>query len=523
VRPALAFSPDGKKLVSSLGGASIRQFHVDTSKVIPEPGNAHRAPVLTLALSADGKSLATFGSGDPIRFWDWATGKETRREGLPASATRVVFAGEGRFAFAVGNQITFRGTDGTKTWRIADGEFPPLLALALAPDGAVLATRSYDNPEIHLWDASGKHLRSLGSLNESPTFIADGLRETAGVVASDVVFSPDGRRLAGAGPRRQLCLWDVDTGDLIWELPLQAGQVIERFAFSPGGHLLACAQSIGTVTLYEAVSGVRRAQFGEGDQKNQRVYLAYFYYGRARLNATRRATPVCLAFSPDGRYLATAKDTPTIHLWDVVSGREVGQLTGHEGGIVSLLFASDGKHLFSGSTDTTVLAWDLGRYTNPPPSYAARLSAQALEALWSDLASNDAAHAFAAIRKLCTSADQAVALLKQRVRPASPPDPNRLARLLTDLASPRFELRRQAESELEQLGERAEPALRQASAEGPPLNLRQRLERLLDLLKKAPPGGKCASCAPSRCWRRSTTRLPGSCSMNSPAACRALI
>jgi RNA polymerase sigma factor (sigma-70 family) len=490
VRPALAFSPDGKKLVSSLGGASIRQFHVDTGKVIPEPGDTHRAPVLTLALSADGKSLASFGSGDPVRFWDWATGKEVRQEGLPASATHAVFAREGRFAFAVGNQITYRGNDGTKTWRIADGEFPPLLALALAPDAAVLATRSYDNPEIHLWDARGKHLRSLGRLNESPTFVADGLRETAGVVAPDILFSPDGRRLAGAGPRRQLCLWDVDTGDLIWELPLQAGQVIERFAFSPGGHLLACVQSNGTVTLYETVSSVRRAQFGEADPKNQRVYLAYFYYGRARMNATRRATPVCLAFSPDGRYLATAKDTPSIHLWDVVNGQKVGQLTGHEGRVVSLLFAPDGKQLFSGSTDTTVLAWDLGRFTNPPPSHATRLSEQAQEALWSDLASNDAAHAFTAIRKLCASPEQAVALLRQRIRLASPPDPQRLARLLTDLESPRFELRRKAESELEQLGELAEPALRQALAEGPPLNLRQRLERLLDLLKKAPPGGK---------------------------------
>jgi WD40 repeat protein len=491
MRPALAFSPDGKKLVSSLGGSVIRQFHVDTGKVMPEPGNAHQAPVWTLALSADGKSLATFGSGDPVRFWDWTTGKETRQEELPASATHVAFASEGRFAFAVGNQITFRDHGGTKTWRIVEGEFPPLAALALAPDGAVLATRSYDNPAVQLWDAKGKHLRSLGRVEDGPTFLADGTREATGVVAPDVVFSPDGRSLAGAGPRRQLCLWDVDTGNLLWELPLQAGQVIERFAFSPSGHFLASVQSDGTVTLYEAGSGARRAGFGEADRKNQRVYLAYNYYGKARLTSvTRRAVPVCLAFSPDGRHLATAKDTPTIHLWDVVAGREVGQLKGHEGSVVSLLFSPDGKHLFSGGTDTTVLTWNLARFTNRSAGRAAKLQGQALEGLWSDLASNDAAQAFTAMRQLCASPDEAIALLKQRVRPATEPEAKRLVRLIADLESTRFERRRQAETELAGFGELAEPSLRQALADGPSLNQRQRLERLLNLLGKAPSAEK---------------------------------
>jgi hypothetical protein len=243
--------------------------------------------------------------------------------------------------------------------------------------------------------------------------------------------------------------------------------------------------------LYEANSGARRAQLGEADRKNQRVYLAYDYYGKARLTqATRRAAPVCLAFSPDSRYLATAKDTPTIHLWDVVSGREAGQLKGHEGGVVSLLFSPDGDHLFSGGTDTTVLTWDLARFTNRPADRAARLQGQPLETLWSDLASNDAAWAFTAMRKLCASPDEAVTLLKQRVRPTTVPKPKQLVSLLADLESNRFERRRQAELALAELGELAEPALRQALAEDPPLNLRQRLERLLDLLKKAPPPGK---------------------------------
>jgi hypothetical protein len=208
------------------------------------------------------------------------------------------------------------------------------------------------------------------------------------------------------------------------------------------------------------------------------------------LLAPRWNAPVSLALSPEGRYLAVAQETPEIHLWDVLAGREVGHLKGHKGGIVSLLFSADGKHLFSGGTDTTVLTWDLSKCIKAPPARAVRRQPEHLEALWSDLASSDAARAFTAIGKLCTSPTQAVTLIQQRVRPATPPQRERLVRLLADLESTRFERRRRAQSELEALGELAEPALRQALADDPPLNLRQRIERLLNLVGKAPPPAK---------------------------------
>jgi RNA polymerase sigma factor (sigma-70 family) len=489
VRPALTFSGDGKALLSSLGGAAVRQFHVETGTEVAGPGGpASRAAVWSVALSADGKSLCTFGSGEPIRTWDWAAGKETRREGLPATATHAVFAAEGRVAFAVGNEVTVRAKGRKNTWRIAEGEFPPLMALALSPDGELLATRNYDSPQVTVWDAGGKRRRTLARAGEGPTFTADGNREVAGVVTPDLVFSPDGRYLAGAGARWQLCLWEADTGNVLWEVLPQTGQVVERFAFSPGGHMLASLQADGTVTLYEAASGALRTRLGEADRKTQRVYLAYDYYGKVRLSdSTRRAAPVCLAFSPNGRYLATAQQGPIIRLWDVLAGREVGRLRGHEGGVVSLLFSRDGKHLFSGGTDTTVLTWDTARLTQPPPARADLLPAQKLESLWADLAGSNAARAFTAMRELAARPDQAVTLIKERVAPATPPDGSRMAQLVGELSSDRFGDRRQAQAQLQTLGELAGPALRQALAEGPPLEVRQRLERLLSRVAATPP------------------------------------
>jgi RNA polymerase sigma factor (sigma-70 family) len=479
VRPALAFSPDGNRLVYSLGGATVRQFRTDTGAEIPGPGAGHRAPVSALALSDDGQTLWTYSPGDPARSWDWMTGKETGQRGGPAGATQAAFAADGRLAFVAGDEFTLCGADGKRATIATGDSFPE--SLGLSPDGALLATRNFLRPEVHLWDATTlKERFTLGRIGDDPP--GGTVTETTGVLPPDLVFSPDRRCLAAAGASRQLCLWDVARGTLLWELPLQAGQAIERFAFSPNGRVLATIHADRTVTLYEVVSGARRARLGEADTGQGRVYLTDGSRGPADTAQMRRDAPVCLAFSPDGRYLATAQYTPEICLWDLRDGRKAGRLAGHQGGVVSLLFAPDGKHLFSGGTDTTALTWDLTRLTLPEPAHAAELPAQALDALWADLAGKDAARAFDAVRKLSASPDQACTLLKGRVRPATPPDPERLARLLADLSSDRFELRRQAQSELEGLGELAEPALRQALAGDPPLDLRQRLERLLDNL-----------------------------------------
>jgi hypothetical protein len=271
----------------------------------------------------------------------------------------------------------------------------------------------------------------------------------------------------------------------------RAGQAIERFAFSQSGRVLAALHADHTITLYEVISGAKRARLGAADPKLSKVYLTDGGRGPVSSVQMRTDAPVCLAFSADGRYLAVAQHTPAIHLWDIRAGREVGQLKGHEGGVVSLLFAPDGKHLFSGGTDTTALTWDLTRLLQPEPAHAAELPPQTLDALWSDLAGKDATRAFDAIRKLASSPDQAVTLLGDRVRPATPADPKRLARLLVDLESESFESRRQAQSELEGLGGVAETALRQALAADPSLDLRQRLERLLDKLSgQVPPPGQ---------------------------------
>jgi WD40 repeat protein len=489
-RPALAFSPDGKKLVTSLGGTTIRQFRTDTGEEIPSSATGHHSSISTLALSADGKALMTYSSGDPARLWDLGTGKQIAQRAVPNSATYAVFTADGKFGFVSGRHFSLcdpRTKSTKKTWKVAE-EGSPVVSLALSHDGALLATRNLFRPEVHLWDATtGKKRHALGLTENDQVVASNNEVEATGVLIPQVFFSPDGRFLAASGSNWQLCLWDTATGRLLWEVLPRTGQAIERFAFSPSGSILATVYADRTVMLYETSTGAERARLGEPNPKNRRVYLATTYRGPVDEVQMRRDAPVCLAFSADGRFLAMAQHTSEIHLWDVIAGREVGRLEGHKGGVVGLLFAADGKSLISSGRDTTVLTWDVASMTRAERRSAGpALSAQALEASWSDLGGNDAARAFAAMRKLCASADQAVVLIKQRVRPVTALDPKRLAGLVAGLESDQFESRRQAEVELSGLGERAESGLRNALAGDPPLDLRQRLERLLKRLEKGP-------------------------------------
>jgi eukaryotic-like serine/threonine-protein kinase len=207
------------------------------------------------------------------------------------------------------------------------GHKGPVTQLAYSPDGQWLATPSYDQ-SILLWDlASGRACQTF---------------EGHEGVVMRVVFSPDGQRAASASWDGTARVWEVSSGRELLKL-VHAYPWVYGVAFHPGGHLIATGCSDGLVRLWDAQTGAQRdEQIAYGD------------------------TVFALDFSPDGRWLAYAGgnsspwDTSVdsaVRLWDWQSG-ESRLLGRHQATVPTLAFSPDGKRLASGSWDGTVKVWN---------------------------------------------------------------------------------------------------------------------------------------------------------------------
>jgi hypothetical protein len=111
-----------------------------------------------------------------------------------------------------------------------------------------------------------------------------------------------------------------------------------------------------------------------------------------------------------------------------------------------------------------------------------KLSPEELEGLWAELSGADGARAYRAIRRLGLSGPRGAAFLKARLKGDKPPDEQRIARLIADLDADKFATREKAFAELEKLGVRAEPALRQTLKGEVSVEVRRRIQSLLGRL-----------------------------------------
>jgi RNA polymerase sigma factor (sigma-70 family) len=482
-RTELAFSPDGQWLAVGSSGCGVRLFDLATGKETGAGAHGHPVAVHALGLSADGKTLVTHARGDAIRTWDLATGEQLRAVAIPGSGGAALSADGATLAAVTGGKVELYDT-ATGRPKVPL-QRPELVAAALtfSPDGKTLAARGTQNNVVRIWDLpTGKELPTLegGALAaaENPLFFD----RRAQVRSVELVFSPEGRHLAMKDGQDQLALFELTSGTRLRQFSLAPGQVVVRFGFSPDGRSLGAVNQDGTVTLYETVSGRKRGHFGKAAKvpgPDAAVMLSAVALDLAGPGAE---SPYSLAFSPDGRLLATGATGPDIRLWGVYTGQELGTFRGHQGGITSLAFDAAGKRLVSGSMDSTALVWDVTGPAKVPRPARGSLAAGAMDKLWADLAGDDAERAFMAIRSLCDAPGDAVALLQTRLRPVSAPDSKHVAKLITDLDSKSFPVRSKAMAELEKLGDLILPAAMKAWESGT-LETRQRLEQILKKLR----------------------------------------
>jgi hypothetical protein len=205
----------------------------------------------------------------------------------------------------------------------------------------------------------------------------------------------------------------------------------------------------------------------------------------------RHALPVVghsarrLAFSPDGRYLAAAAETPqkgdpaagqdrSLGVWELASGREIltRPMPPHTGA-GAVAFTSDSRFLVTGMRDSTVLVWDV-----LPVARGAEPGSHRRPRLWADLADEDAGRAHRALAELVAWGEEAVTFLGPKLDPVRAPEPARLALLLADLDSPQFGEREKATRELEIVAETIRPDLERLG-KAPSMEVRRRAGSLL--------------------------------------------
>jgi RNA polymerase sigma factor (sigma-70 family) len=484
----LAFSPDGKTLAAGLGGNVVRQFDTATGKEIALAENGHSRTVSGLQLGRNGTTLTTAAARDSVRLWDLSRSHEIAKLPLTVQSNCFALSPDGTRAY-----VAQGGT--VELWDIASGKRVEgfkldkilLATLTLSPDGKTLAGRTLDGGRILLWDAAtGKALPGLDDEPPpAPGAVAAVLTERTGVTTGEIVFSLDGRYIAGADATRRLCLWDRATGARLWDNAVPLAHVVQRFAFSADSHTLAVLHADSTVSLVETSSGQKRATLGQPRTPVGRGNAMFVVAG---LPQSFDEGPHTLAFSPDGCHLATSHAEPGTHLWDLRTTKEIETLMGHQGGVTALAFTADGQRLISGSVDTTTVVWDIGKKLKAPPAVGA-LDAAVLKTLTADLTGKDAAKAYDALRQLSRHPAEALAIVRDLVKPIAAPDKEQIDKLIANLASSKFDVRRHASTQLEKLGDVIMPALKEAHAREVSLEGKQRMELLFKKLSNPATSG----------------------------------
>lgn len=293
--------------------------------------------------------------------------------------SQVVFSSDGKALATISLDHTVRlwdATTGRQTGEPLAGRSDDLSAVTFSPDGKILAVAGVGT--LRLWDVATR--RQIGD-----TVTAD---------VGTATFSPDGRVLATIGTADGVVrLWDVATLRQMGDPFDDADDNKYAMAFGPDGKTLAVVSgNLGdqpadqTVRLWNVASHDEIGPPLTNTSSGAALSVAFSPDGRTLATgadnkivlwdiATHRQTGDSLTggsqlmFSPDGTMLATDGDDHTVRLWDMATHQQIGDtLAGHTGRITSIAFSRDGKALATSSADRSARIWDVAthRQTGAP-------------------------------------------------------------------------------------------------------------------------------------------------------------
>lgn len=260
------------------------------------PKGEHKKAIQALAFSPQAKVIAV-GTYGTVQLLDATTRQPVRTiEGVAGKVNALRFSADGSMLFAAAGEPGIGGI--AYQWKTADGSLvhkfeghrDALYALALSPDGQMLATGSYDQ-KIKLWNvASGTEIKTLTGHN-------------GGV--NGLSFRPDGKVLASASVDRTVKLWDVATGKRLDTLsqPLKEQSVV---AFAPDGKTLVAGGADNRIRVWQVSN--------KAEEGSNPLLLTRFAHEGAILN---------LAFSLDGKQLVSTAADRTVKVWNAADVTEL--------------------------------------------------------------------------------------------------------------------------------------------------------------------------------------------------------
>lgn len=307
----------------------------------------HRAEVVSLAFSPDGRFLAGGSGYIGVVLWDAATGKvKTTIDGVDVG-DNLVFSPDGKILATTRNWQQTKAGAVVHLWDVATGRPHGQLTggvnlircAAFSPNGKLLAGHSAGVGAVRVWEiATGKELLHIPTNSAGHT----------------IAFSPDGKLLA-FDVKYTVHLCQADTGKEV--LKLEGHQEVRRdggitsgfinaLAFSADGKLLASASCDNMARIWDVGTG-KTLQVLEG----------------------HRGFVNCVAFFPDGKTVATGGEDGVIRCWQVATGKQLSEIQAHGFGkredgdrrkdVLALSISPDGKRLASGGRDTAVKVWDV--------------------------------------------------------------------------------------------------------------------------------------------------------------------